>query len=317
MVSKEDMEQEVKEVIRQPTHRLLKKFYIPITAPSIGYFQMDLLDMSNIASKKGNKNMRYALVIIDIYSRYGWLFPLKFKTAERVAEVLKLWIKQLEVEGKPIISIQSDPGSEFLGVVEKLFKKKGIRHTFSDVGDHNSQGIVERWNRTLRMFFRKVFVETGKLIWLPFAKDVVKIYNYKKKHSGIKAKPADVWNGKIRPFIKSRPVDDLVVGDKVRVIIKKKIFDKKSFIQGYSKTVYKVLGKDGNKYTLEGKNGRYSRWQLLKTQSDIKQGKDVVDDLRKVIKKRQIKRGLAREGIDKKNIVLGRRRLRKRNVDKK
>ncbi len=42
----------------------------------------DLVDMSNI--KSSNKRITFLLNIIDVYSRYAWSIPLKYKTGECV-----------------------------------------------------------------------------------------------------------------------------------------------------------------------------------------------------------------------------------------
>ena len=50
----------------------------------------DLVDMQSFS--KNNKGFKYILIIIDVFSKYGWAIPLKTKTGP---EVMKLFIQKL------------------------------------------------------------------------------------------------------------------------------------------------------------------------------------------------------------------------------
>ena len=41
------------------------------------------------AFSKFNRGVKYLLAVIDIFSKYGWLVPLKNKTGKAVANALK------------------------------------------------------------------------------------------------------------------------------------------------------------------------------------------------------------------------------------
>ena len=60
-----------------------------------------------------------------------------------------------------------DSGSEFKGVVAKLCQEHGTKLVRVEAGNHNRQGIVERFNRTLseRLFGQQYAKElaTGKI----------------------------------------------------------------------------------------------------------------------------------------------------------
>ena len=48
----------------------------------------DLVDMQ--AFSKFNRGVKYLLAVIDIFSKYGWLIPLKDKTGKSVAKALEI-----------------------------------------------------------------------------------------------------------------------------------------------------------------------------------------------------------------------------------
>jgi len=66
----------------------------------------DLVDMK--AFSKMNNNFKYILAVIDIFSKYGWMVPLKDKSCKSVADALKMIFK----ERKPI-KMWVDKGKEF------------------------------------------------------------------------------------------------------------------------------------------------------------------------------------------------------------
>ena len=47
----------------------------------------DLVDMSSYS--KQNKHYKYLLMVIDVFSKYGWIVPIKNKKGETVADAFK------------------------------------------------------------------------------------------------------------------------------------------------------------------------------------------------------------------------------------
>ena len=47
----------------------------------------DLVEMQ--AFSKFNREVRYLLTVIDVFSKYGWMLPLKDKTGKSVADAFK------------------------------------------------------------------------------------------------------------------------------------------------------------------------------------------------------------------------------------
>ena len=43
----------------------------------------DLVDMSSFS--RSNSGYKYLLIVIDVFSQYGWIVPLKTKTGKEVA----------------------------------------------------------------------------------------------------------------------------------------------------------------------------------------------------------------------------------------
>ncbi|GKA50949.1 retrovirus-related pol polyprotein from transposon TNT 1-94 [Tanacetum coccineum] len=118
---------------------------------------MDVFGPFSVRSYGGN---RYTLVIVDDYSRYTWTRFLKDKTeAFDQFEILSRKIQnQL---GCSIVSIRTDHGREFDNEVQfgEFCNANGITHNFSAPRTPQSNGVVERKNRTLQEMSRTMLNE--------------------------------------------------------------------------------------------------------------------------------------------------------------
>ena len=83
------------------------KHYFPIVAKhKYEILQIDLIDMSNIAT--ANKNYNYLLVAVDVFTRFAFVIPLKNKTTKTIIKAIKQICDKTEPE-----MINADLGSEF------------------------------------------------------------------------------------------------------------------------------------------------------------------------------------------------------------
>ena len=105
---------------------------------------MDLLDMS-VTSAKGN---RYVLVMVDCFSRWTEACPLPVADAFFQNIVCRF--------GMPSV-IHSDQGREFKNkIMQKLCLLGGSHKTRTTPYHPESDGLVERFNRTLLMMLADV-----------------------------------------------------------------------------------------------------------------------------------------------------------------
>ena len=296
---------EVKQLTAPANKRVFKKYYVPINAER-GEFQADLMDFSLLSGKKGNVNMTFALVIIEVYSRYGFMYPLKTKSPDDVLKAFQMWNDILDIKKHPVRSIRTDDGSEWKAGVGKWMRDNGILHRVADVKyGKTSMGVVERFNRTIRMILREMWLTNGNLVWTPLCSEVMKRYNHT-LHSRMREKPVDVWNGIMPRFRAKIPVKDLVDGDRVRLLVLKKTFDKDSSTANWSTKIYTVIGKHENRYKLSDDNF-YPRWALLKIGSknlteENTQGTDINSEQKVLKRERRVKQELKREDIKPDNV---------------
>ena len=84
---------------------------------------------------------------MDVASRYKGSYQLTTKNAKEVAHAFQ-WI----YENTPLTypkTLIVDDGKEFCGDTTKLMEKHDVIIQRGDPSQHRSQGIVERFNRTL------------------------------------------------------------------------------------------------------------------------------------------------------------------------
>ncbi len=181
------------------------------------------------------------------------------------------------------------------------------------------QAVVERWIRTLKEKIKDYWIDNENFDWVSVLPSIVEDYN-NKVHSRMKAKPIDVLNGKDTPKFHYEIVDgnQLNVGDNVRVITQKSMFDKPSLTHNYSKNVYTIESFNGTSYELS--NGKsYPRWKLLKSRSEAlgsasatskasetepdKGAKEPIDKQREIKAKKRLKEEMKREDIRKENVI--------------
>ena len=202
----------------------------------------DLIEVINIA--KYNRGYKYLLTVVDVFSKYAWVEPIKSKTGKDVTAAFEKILKRSQ--GRQPQNLQTDDGKEFYNKhFQALMKGKSIHH-FSTRGDSKAS-VVERFNRTLKGRLYRYFTIKNTLTFLPMLQDLVLGYN-RSYHRSIKMTPErvnahneeEVWdnlyakrlNGKrLKPKFK--------VNDRVRLNKKFRTF-KKGYLQGWTEEVFIV-----------------------------------------------------------------------------
>ena len=104
----------------------------------------NLADMQLIS--KSNKGFRFLLYVINIYSKYAWVVPLKDKKGESIVDAFQKILKKPNRRRRKILV---DKGSEFYNShFKKWFKDNNIE-MYSTHNEEKSN-IAERFIRTLK-----------------------------------------------------------------------------------------------------------------------------------------------------------------------
>ncbi|CAI7910295.1 unnamed protein product [Closterium sp. NIES-54] len=108
------------------------------------------IDVWGPARVRGQGHERYFLLVVDGYSRYTTVFPLRSKG--EVTEVLIDWIRAARLRLResfgsdfPVLRLHSDRGGEFSSAHLGAFcRAQGIRQTFTLPASPQQNGIAER-----------------------------------------------------------------------------------------------------------------------------------------------------------------------------
>ncbi|GJS21913.1 retrovirus-related pol polyprotein from transposon TNT 1-94 [Tanacetum coccineum] len=143
--------------IRKQSHVSHKAKNTVSTTRCLELLHMDLFGPFTVRSYGGN---RYTLVIVDDYFRYTWSRFLKDKT--EAFDQFEIFSKKIQNQlGCTIVSIRTDHGREFDNEVQfgEFCNANGITHNFSAPRTPQSNGVVERKNRTLQEMSRTMLNE--------------------------------------------------------------------------------------------------------------------------------------------------------------
>ena len=182
---------------------------------------VDLADMQLLS--KYNKGIRFLLCVIDIFSKYAWVVPLKDKKGISIVKVFQIILKQ--TNRKPN-KIWADKGSEFYNT----YFKKWLQYNNTVMYSTHNEGksvVAERFIKTLKGKIYKYMTSISKNVYIDKLDDIVDEYN-NTYHTTIKMKHIDVKDNTYINTSKEINNKDpkFKVGDHVRISKYKNIFAK-------------------------------------------------------------------------------------------
>ncbi|CAI5944974.1 unnamed protein product [Closterium sp. NIES-65] len=164
------------------------------------------MDVWGPARVRGQGHERYFLLVVDDYSRYTSVFPLRSKG--EVTEVLIDWIRAARLQLRrsfgsdfPVLRLHSNRGGEFSsGLLRAYCHARGIRKTFTLPDSPQQNGIAERRIGIVMDVARMSMVHAAAphFLW-PFAvRYAAHQINLQPRVSRPETSPALLWTGKVR-----------------------------------------------------------------------------------------------------------------------
>jgi hypothetical protein len=249
----------------------------------------DLVDMQSFS--RDNKGIKYLLTVIDVFSKYGWIIPLKTKTGSAVADAFRT----LFANNKPPAKLWTDKGTEFYNVnVKKVLNEHNV--SLYSTENEEKSSVVERWNRTMKTNMWKYFTANNTHTYLDVLQKLVDKYNTTYHHS-IKCTPSQARKpekyahvfealfGKVNREKKKDP--KFAVGDRVRISKKKKQFEK-GFTPNWTEEVFVIDQVKDTKpptYALKDLRGEPVKGSFY--EEELQLSKQEVYRVEKVIRKRK------------------------------
>ena len=236
-------------------------------------YQVDLFFISKKDLKR--QKFRIGLVLIDIFSKYATVIPIKSKEPP---DVLAGILEGLQKMGdKPKMFYSDEEGS--------LYSKTVIEYLEGEkIEIHRTRGhpaFAERFIRTYKdMLFKRVEADEKKgkqnIQWIDYNLEIILTYNNKMVSSTTTMTPLEARKQKNEFEVKlnislqakrNRKYPEVEVGDSVKIMRKKGISEKEhtSHWLKTPQTVKRIDKKLGqNYYFLEDTNRGYLRHELLK-----------------------------------------------------
>ncbi|CAI5954002.1 unnamed protein product [Closterium sp. NIES-65] len=163
------------------------------------------MDVWGPARVRGQGQERYFLLVVDDYSRYTTVFPLRSKG--EVTEVLIDWIRAARLQLRrsfgsdfPVLRLHSDRGGEFSsGLLSAYCRARGIRQTFTLPDSPQQNGIAERRIGMVMDVARTSMMHAAAphFLW-PFAVSyAAHQINLHPRVSRPETSPALLWTGKV------------------------------------------------------------------------------------------------------------------------
>jgi len=277
-------------------------------------YQSDLLDISPTAYlQRMNGGTRYLALIIDVYSRFLWIYALKKKTT---AELMRTIGKHLEKKRPKNLTFDRESGIRSKIFTEHL-QKLDIRlyHPEKQPNDFKgSTAIVERANRTIRTLITRYRVANKTEKWFKHLDQITKSYN-ESAHRSLKYRtPAEVYKDQNSLENQVRKVFEFATGSWVRIRVhRKNIFEKKSLPQ-WSREIYIIVRKVGKKYELKNRDTNEIRKGKIAPQ-DLQIIPESTYSVRRSERKKEPappKKIKKTAGIEAKNIITTKRVRKKR-----
>ena len=233
----------------------------------------DLKDMQLLA--KYNKGYKYLLTVIDVFSKYAYVTPLKTKASDEVINAFKSLFAD---SGRKPKKLWTDMGSEFTNNKMKEFLTK-INIELYHVFNEGKACVVERFNRTLGEMIQKHLTSTNSSKYIDVLNQLLQDYN-NKYHTSIKMTPfeaSDPENSSevfknLYPPAEVDTKQPFKVGDRVR-IYRYKLHFEKGYKPNWTEEIFivtEVVKTNPITYRIKDLNdepilGTFYRQELLKT----------------------------------------------------
>ena len=217
-----------------------KKEFLPIYSETPYSFQLDLTFFPRY--KKQNDNNYVLFTAININTRYAFAYYSKDKEMHTILDMLKMMEKKTVIN-----SITCDEGTEFTNSEFVKYCNEHNIELYFVKDDSHKLGIINRFHRTLKDKLKKHFIATDNLNWIDAIDKIINNYNHT-VNTGIGIEPYKVdayiehqivtLKRDITTFMHSKDIK-FSVGDKVRILNKKVVFQDK-LLPKYSSTVFIV-----------------------------------------------------------------------------
>lgn len=279
-----------------------RKTWMPIVAKSDWSWQSDTMFYPNLGKT------RAIFCAIEMTRKVG--FVRVYKGASPTAAQCVEFLTELR-NMYPVSFLGADPGSEYKNnLVAAFCKKRGIDIFYYQTNDSRSKGIIERFNKTVRMMLNWYTFNKGKS-WLTVLAELIDSDYNTKVHTATKLAPLEVTDEQssrlrqekmrtAQPYLTK--LHKIEAGDRVRVYYKEdpdipaNQLEFRKLSNNWSKKVYVVEAKKGYRVKLVGINKLFSVSDLQPIVEE--EGEEAPGGVSEVARKKKAKQAQELRQID-------------------
>ena len=231
-----ELHSKFKQIVKKkfPRRRIITRFPFEL-------FQADLIEYPKY--KYNNKHFVYCLVMIDCFTKFVWIKPMKTKTGEETAQAFDSIFKEFDEHP---INLMTDSGLEFFNSkVSQVLSSYNITHYKPRTKTLWKASMAERVIQTIKRKVEKYFHLNKTKSWINVIDQIVKNYN-NTPHRSHGLKPIDVVEEnrddvykRLYPNRNISVICKLSIGDRVRKIREKTLFEK-GYTQNWSDEIYEI-----------------------------------------------------------------------------
>jgi hypothetical protein len=155
-------------------------------------------DLSGKFSVASMGKSLYYISFIDDYSRYAWITFLKNKSDAAKAIKDFVHLRKHQDPEHPILRFRTDNGGEYVNEnLKEFFTSEGIIHELTPAYSHESNGVAERFNRTIITMARGMLHGLPRSLWSEATNTAVYLKN-RIPHKAVKDQtPYEAIHGKL------------------------------------------------------------------------------------------------------------------------
>ena len=185
---------------------------------------------------KFHEGIHFILCVVDIYSKYSWVIPLKYKKRITITNAFQ---KILDESSLKPNKIWVDKGSEFYNKSIKSWLEKNVIELYSTHNEGKSV-VAERFMRIFKNKIYKYMTSMSKNVYINKLDDAVNKYN-NTYHTTIKMKPIDAKSSTYIDSSKeiNNKNPEFKIGDIGRISKYKNIFAK-GYVLNWSEEVFVI-----------------------------------------------------------------------------
>lgn len=232
--------------LQKPVRQTFRKARVVVSGID-NQFDADLGDLSNLSHE--NDDVKYLLFVIDIFSKYLWVEPLKNKTAKEVVN----GFKNIFNKGRKCEKLRTDSGSEFISKFTRNYLKHDGIYYFTTLNSSTKANIAERVIQTIKNMMYRYFTKNRTHLYVDVLQDIVESYNATPHRSLNNVAPkdvnkdneADIW---AYMYLKPKAITSskknitpyhFKINDLVRISHKNMVFDR-SYDEHFTREIFKI-----------------------------------------------------------------------------